>query len=144
MEGRFNHAGHPMLYLAKAENTAVAEMDPGREVLHIAALEFDMTAKVLDISLSSDIDGVSQEVIQCVARSSLCAAPRVSEGWDRPEYVFSRFVADCARHADFQAIRYGSVKDTAGVNLVLLEPSKEFAQVRLAGVKVVSSLGHMK
>jgi hypothetical protein len=31
------------------------------------------------------------------------SAPRVSEGWDRPEYVFSRFVADRAHHAGLAA-----------------------------------------
>lgn len=50
------------------------------------------------------------------------------------EYAFTRFVADCARHAGFGAIRYGSVQDGEGVNVVVLEPPSDFSSIaRLMG-----------
>jgi RES domain-containing protein len=134
-EGRYNHAGHPMLYLASSHDTVKGEMRTS-EAISVAEIEIDLPCRVLDLSISDDIADDDDEVIQCLARSALCAAPRQSEGWDRHEYVFTRFVADCARHAGFGAIRYGSVQDRSGVNVVILEPPAEFSTVaRLISVK---------
>lgn len=137
-EGRYNHAEHAMLYLAESERTAIVEIRAEQAYIHVAVLEFHAEVKILDLSLSNDAEGQAQEVIQCLARSSLCAAPRVSEGWARPEYVFSRFVADCALHAGFSAIRYGSVRDPKGVNLVLLEPERLFVHARLHQINKIA------
>ena len=127
-EGRYNHAGHAMLYLADSPHTVKGEMR-ATEGLSIATIQLDFAFKVLDLSISDDIDGDDDEVIQCLARSALSAAPRLSDGWDRPEYVFTRFVADCARHAGFDAIRYGSVQDHHGVNVVLLAPPADLGTI---------------
>jgi hypothetical protein len=67
----------------------------------------------------------------------LCAAPRQGEGWNKPEYVFSRFVADCALHAGFHAIRYGSTKDPHGENLVLLQPGAFMSFATFKGALLV-------
>jgi hypothetical protein len=99
----------------------------------------ELPCKVLELTISDDVDGDDDEVIQCLARSALCAAPRKSEGWDRPEYVFTRFVADCARHAGFGAIKYGSVQRSDGVNVVVLEPPTDFLfAARLTQVVTIS------
>ncbi|AMN40482.1 RES family NAD+ phosphorylase [Rhodoplanes sp. Z2-YC6860] len=127
-EGRYNHAGHAMLYLADSANTVKGEMRASQPI-SVATIELDLTCKVLDLTICDDIDGDDDEVIQCLARSALCAAPRKSDGWDRPEYVFTRFVADCARHAGFGAVRYGSVQDHEGVNVVLLEPPSDISAI---------------
>lgn len=133
-EGRYNHAGHAMLYLADSANTVKGEMRAS-EGISIATLEIDVACKVLDLSISDEIDGDDDEVIQCLARSALSAAPRLSDGWDRPEYVFTRFVADCARHAGFGAIRYGSVQAHEGANVVLLAPPVDLSPIaRLVSV----------
>ncbi|MQW72042.1 RES domain-containing protein [Sinorhizobium medicae] len=60
-----------------------------------------------------------------MANSVLVAAPRIDRGWLRPEYVFSRFVADCAKSAGFEAIRYASTKSGDGENYVLLSPEEK-------------------
>ncbi|OPY96405.1 hypothetical protein A5906_03865 [Bradyrhizobium sacchari] len=125
-EGRYNHAGHSMLYLADSPTTVRGEMRTS-EPICVAQIELEFSCKVLDLMISDDVGDGDDEVIQCLARSALCAAPRKSEGWDRPEYVFTRFVADCARHAGFGAIKYGSVQCSEGVNVVVLEPPIEFA-----------------
>jgi RES domain-containing protein len=127
-EGRYNHAGQAMLYLADSPKTVQGEMR-ATEPITIAEIELDFPCKVLDLMISDDVGDDDDEVIQCLARSALCAAPRKSEGWDRPEYVFTRFVADCARHAGFGTIKYGSVQHSEGVNVVVLNPPSDFAPV---------------
>jgi hypothetical protein len=138
VEGRYNHAGHAMLYLADSPATVKREMRAPQPI-SVATIELNVACKVLDLTISDDVDGVDDEVIQCLARSALCAAPRKSDGWDRPEYVFTRFVADCARHAGFGAIRYGSVQDHEGINVVLLEPPSDLSSIaRLIGANLSS------
>nr|WP_249811954.1 RES family NAD+ phosphorylase [Bradyrhizobium sp. 2] len=127
-EGRYNHAGHAMLYLADSLKTVQGEMRVS-EPIAVATIELDFPCKVLDLMISDDVGGDDDEVIQCLARSTLCAAPRKSDGWDRPEYVFTRFVADCARHTGFGAIRYGSVQHSEGANVVILDPPLEFGSI---------------
>jgi hypothetical protein len=138
IEGRYNHAGHAMVYLADLPKTVQGEMRAS-EPIAVATIELDFPCKVLDLMISDDVDGDDDEVIQCLARSALSAAPRKSNGWDRPEYVFTRFVADCARHAGFGAIRYGSVQDSEGVNVVVLVPPNDFSSVaRLIKTDMIS------
>ena len=33
-----------------------------------------------------------------------------TNGYDKPAYIFSRFIADCAKSAKFDAIKYPSTK----------------------------------
>jgi hypothetical protein len=118
-----------MLYLAAAEGTALAEISTGAEPYHVAGLKMKIGLKILDLSIKQEADTDAESLIQCIARSSLCAAPRVGEGWVKPEYVFTRFVADCALHAGFDAIRYGSTKDRNGSNIVLLNPTQDIGTI---------------
>jgi RES domain-containing protein len=128
-EGRYNHAGHSMLYLAAAEGTALAEVASVGMPYHVAGLLLNVQLKVLDLLLKDDAESDVETLIQCLARSALCAAPRVGEGWLKPEYVFTRYLADCARHARFDAVRYGSTKAPNGSNLVLLAPPDDIAAI---------------
>jgi RES domain-containing protein len=120
VEGRYNHAGNPMIYLAESERTAFAEIASPRSRVHVAEIVLNASLKILDLRIQPEAETRSEIIIQCLARSALCAAPRKGEGWLKREYVFTRFVADCARYAGFDAIRYGSTKDHSGANLVLL------------------------
>ncbi|WP_143275304.1 RES family NAD+ phosphorylase [Bradyrhizobium canariense] len=138
-EGRYNHAGHSMLYLADSPKTVQREMRAS-EPISIGEIELDFPSKVLNLMISDDIGDDDGEVIQCLARSALCAAPRQSEGWDRPEYVFTRFVADCALHNGFGAIKYGSVQYSEGVNVVVLKPPANFTSTaRLIKTATIST-----
>jgi RES domain-containing protein len=127
-EGRFNHAGVPMLYVADSSETAAAELGSIGKLCHVARLRVCEALLVLDLT---DINEktVGYEILLSLANSALLAAPRTGEGWIRPEYVFSRFVADCARSAGFDAIRYGSTKRVDQSNLVLLDPPKDLASI---------------
>jgi RES domain-containing protein len=133
-EGRFNHAGHAMLYLALEADTAFGEVAAPGVQYFVASLRIETNLKVLNLSLKNEADSEDEILIQCLARSALCAAPRTGEGWVAREYVFTRFVADCARNAGFDAIGYGSTKGY-GANLVILEPPRP-----LSGIAVLEHI----
>lgn len=121
-EGRFNHAGAPMLYLATTLETALLEVGDRSEDYRVAELTVRGEYKVLDL-IDLDDSNEARMPILAMANSALVAAPRLDRGWLRPEYVFSRFVADSAKSAGFDAIRYGSTKSVNGENYVLLSPN---------------------
>jgi len=127
-EGRFNHAGSPMIYLANTANTALREIGEPDKDFNVASLAINQPLKVFDL-VDIDEEISSYELFGAVANSALLAAPRTGKGWLRQQYVFSRFVADCAKSAGFDAIRYGSTKDPSGWNYVLLEPSESVARL---------------
>ncbi|MEQ8743957.1 RES family NAD+ phosphorylase [Parasphingorhabdus sp.] len=120
-EGRFNHAGTPMLYLASAPEVAAAEIGIPGETCHVAELKLLQDIVVLDL-VDLDEDSPDFQLMQALASSALLSAPNSGSGWLKKQYVFSRFVGDCARAAGFDAIRYGSTKNVNGSNIVLLEP----------------------
>ena len=125
-EGRFNHAGSPMLYLANREDVAAAELGAvGQECL-VGRNELLTSLKILDL-IDEDGDAVDSDLFDALANSALLTAPRTGEGWIKRQYVFSRFVADCARSAGFDAIRYGSTKEPKGVNYVILDPPADLS-----------------
>src|SRR5262249_27531707 len=73
--------------------------------------------RILDLSDPGELDGV----LAAVLFSSLMSAPRNNEGWDRPAYTITRFVADCARFVSVDAIQYPSTRFGDGKNLVILD-----------------------
>lgn len=132
-EGRFNHAGAPVLYLASDPTTCIKEIgSPACDVI-LAEISVSSPLKILDL-LEPQSVGFEDEILSALVHSSLVSAPRQSDGWDRPEYVVSRFVADCARDVGFQAIKYPSVRCAEGHNLVIL--SQEPPEV--LGIRIVS------
>jgi RES domain-containing protein len=139
-EGRYNHAGSPVLYLASDRETCIRELSAQDEPVLLAELAVEAELRILD--LLGGERGFASEVLNALVFSSLVSAPRQSEGWDRPEYIVSRFVADCARSAGFDAIRYPSVREGNGHNLAILSnlPSNRGC-LRLIGVHRVPSGG---
>jgi RES domain-containing protein len=129
-EGRFNHAGVPMIYMADSAETAAAEMGEPGKLCHIAELQLLKAIKVLDLN-AIDARNPGFDILGAAAASALLAAPRTDEGWVKRQYVFSRFVADCARSAGFDAICYGSIKSPDAANYVFLYPPVDFADVAI-------------
>lgn len=130
-EGRFNHAGLPMLYLADTVATTIAEIGaPGQE-FYVAALDISGEYRILDLIAeeAEESDDPEWELLGVIAASALITAPRTGKGWVKNEYIFTRFVADCATAAGFNGIRYGSTKLTTGCNYVLLTPPKDITTV---------------
>jgi len=115
-EGRYNHAGRPVLYLSSSAQVADAELRKPEEGCLIAALTLTRPQKILNLGTEE----LPSDILQAVTASALLSAPAENEGWQKPEYTFSRFVADCAINAGFTAIRYPSVALPEGYNLVVL------------------------
>lgn len=125
-EGRFNHAGSPMLYAASTPVVAAAELGRPGDLAYVAELRIASELLVLDlVDLEEGTTGF--ELMKALASSALLLAPNTGEGWLKRQYVFSRFLADCARSAGFNAIRYGSTKHVSGSNIVVLEPPDDFS-----------------
>jgi RES domain-containing protein len=119
-EGRYNHAGRPVLYLASDERTCWEECR--RPKSRFFVMEFSVQSLLLLLNFS-DFDELSN-LLSALIYSSLMSNPTESDGWSRPEYVLTRFVADCARAAGVDGIVYPSCQDSGGDNVVLLDPSK--------------------
>jgi hypothetical protein len=126
-EGRYNHAGLPCLYLASDFETCTLEMRG--QPLHVAKIQLVRPLRILDLTQTEFSDTVSIDVLPAVVFSSLVSSPRESDGWYRPQYVFSRFVADCARWVNFDAIKYATTRASHGHNLAIINPSFGLAEV---------------
>ena len=131
-EGRYNHAGRPALYLAETSMTCWEECRRPHPPFSIATFVFTRPVKILDLSEPDEIT----EVMAALMYSNLAAAPSDGEGWDRPEYVLTRFVADCARIAGIDAIQYSSTRPGSGASLVLLDGSRFTDSVRITGIEI--------
>lgn len=115
-EGRYNHAGKPVLYLGSDPVTCKLELGSPPGGIVVAEFRFTKALRVLDLS-SEELKG---DVLPALVFSALLSSPDKSAGWDQPQYVFSRFVADCAVTAGFDAILYPSIRALRGDNLVVL------------------------
>jgi hypothetical protein len=101
-EGRYNHHGHPVLYLGSDDVTCYREVGEPCSGVCISTVAITRDMKVLNLcDVGRRMTHEEQDLLESVAASSLMAAPVRDEGWHRPEYVFTRFVADCARLAGF-------------------------------------------
>ncbi|WP_329766257.1 RES family NAD+ phosphorylase [Stenotrophomonas geniculata] len=122
-EGRFNHAGHPMIYFSMSLRGASKEIGKPGGSYFIAEMQLPPTPiRVLDLDQPLDSANDS-DVLAAASQSLLVAAPASSSGWLRPEYGFSRFIADCALESGFDAIKFGSTKDNESCNIVILNPA---------------------
>jgi hypothetical protein len=139
-EGRYNHAGQPVLYIASDVETCHAELRFAPSVV----LEFEM---LIELRILDLIDPYSQnssaiahaDLLNCLVYSAMVSAWQDDSGWHRPHYVVSRFVADCARASGLDAIRYPSTRRTgSNFNLVIVNPT-----IKLAGVARVVQFHHL-
>ncbi len=119
-EGRYNHAGDSVLYLASSENVCKAEMR-NAENLHVAKFRLPVPLKILDLMSPHEDAGDHADILGFIVFSALLSAKSQDKGFSRPEYVFSRFIKDCAKSLGFDAIRYPSTRvGTARFNLVVI------------------------
>ncbi len=133
-EGGFNHSGHSVLYLGSDVETCHAELREAPSL--IVEFEFQAKLRVLDLINPYDGDRASldhTDLLNCLVYSALVSARQENDGWQRPHYVVSRFVADCARASSIDAIRYPSTRRTGNnFNLVVLSHNlrlEQFARV---------------
>ncbi len=134
-EGRYNHAGKPVLYLASDERTCWKEC--GRPNKRFFILEYSVQSPLVLLNFS-DFDELSG-LLSALIYSNLMSSPTRLEGWNRPEYVLTRFVADCARSAGIDGIIYPSCRDSSGDNIVLLNPPKSTSALKPIRITEFSS-----
>jgi len=130
-EGRYNHAGLPVLYLGSDIKTCHIELRQ-KESIYVAEIVIKRTLSVLDLNGLYD-DFNANEILLALIHSSYLSAPKKYEGWNNPQYVFSRFVADCAKSAGYDAIKYPTTKSSKGHNLVILDavcPLTDYADIK--------------
>jgi RES domain-containing protein len=126
-EGRYNHAGRPALYLANNRTTCWEECRRPQTDFFVASFGFRRPIKILDLSAPEEMT----KVMAALMYSNLTSAPSDRNGWDRPEYVLTRFVGDCARMAGVDAIQYLSTRVGSGTNLALLDGTRYSKFLRL-------------
>jgi len=119
-EGRYNHAGKQILYLSEEPETCFHELRSPKQGVMIAKIQIKEPIKILNLTMQSH----ESNIINLIRWSSLMSSPSEGMGWHKPHYVFTRFVADCAKAAGFHAIRYPSVRFDEGMNLALISYEK--------------------
>lgn len=117
-EGRYNHAGFPVLYLSDSPTTCFYELRKPKEGIAVAEMKITKSLRILDLI---EIEDDWTNIINVAAWSSLMSSPKEGDGWYKPQYTFTRFIADCAISAGFDAIKYPSVKLGERYNIVLLD-----------------------
>ncbi|MGK0270058.1 MAG: hypothetical protein ACI88H_000691 [Cocleimonas sp.] len=118
-EGRYNHAGVPALYLASDPETCFFEL---RESLcMIAEINIIEEFKILDLTNPYESHDKHEDLLNTLTYSALTSAKQSDTGWYKPKYIFTRFIADCAKYSGFDAIKYPSTrKFDENYNIVIL------------------------
>lgn len=90
----------------------------------IAEVSFFTLILVLDLVDASKSHSEHSDDLLYLTYSALISSKHTDNGWHKPAYVFSCFVADCARVAGFQAVTYPSTRIIANnFNLAIIDPS---------------------
>lgn len=130
-EGRYNHAGIPVIYLGSDIKTCHVELGQ-KESIYVAEILIKRDISVLDLNGLYD-DFKANEILLALINSSFLSAPKKTEGWNNPQYVFSRFVADCAKAAGYDSIKYPTTKSSKGHNIVIVNndcPLTGYAEIK--------------
>jgi hypothetical protein len=119
-EGRYNHAGQSVMYMAEDKDGAAIEcVADAEDRAWVHAFRIQQVDKILDLG---DEEAWANEDMPALA-CGLMHAGAVRQFSDRtnswkPEYFVPRFIADCARENGFNGIRFKSVRHWQS-NLVL-------------------------
>lgn len=128
-EGRYNHIGIPVLYLASDKNTCVAEMMEINESKLLWFQEFLLdTVQVLDLTTKPG-DSISDKhslLIAALIYEGVINMDLSRDGVWKPEYYIPRFVADVAKMVcKFDGIKFSSNRGQ-GNNLALFNWEHKF------------------
>ena len=131
-EGRYNHAGIPVLYLATNRLTCWRECGEPSSNFYVCRISITKTLKIIDLAQSEGLE----PALQALIFSSLMSAPSSEDsGWYQPQYVLTRFVADCVKAAGVQGIVYPSVRCGEGNNLAIVDVKDCVTWLRVSEVK---------
>ncbi|HEV2147429.1 MAG TPA: RES family NAD+ phosphorylase [Longimicrobiaceae bacterium] len=122
-EGRFNHYGQSVFYLAESEQAALQETlnaDAGEGFAWVQQFDLPVLQDILDLRTSFfaaktlDLPILALGLIHSHLPQLV---PEKDSAW-KPEYFVPRFIADCARAQGFRGIIFNSQRHYE-VNLVL-------------------------
>ena len=128
-EGRFNHHGQSLFYLARNEHGAALEvMSDNENRAWVQKFTVKRVDRVLDLTRET---GWAEEGLPVIAvglmdAGALCRPAHREKGW-KPEYLVPRFVADCARSQGFNGIAFKGARHYSD-NLVLFDLRPESIQ----------------
>ena len=118
-DGRFNHAGDGVLYVATSAELAYREMmRKPNESFYMVQLKINIPVKIFDLT---ELYAYDSEVFQALVASPLLFSSRGGRGRNAPGYIFTRFISDCAKYYGFDAIRYASSYSSTHHNLVFFK-----------------------
>ncbi|CCO49243.1 hypothetical protein VIBNISOn1_800024 [Vibrio nigripulchritudo SOn1] len=118
-EGRYNHSGLPAFYLGSDLDTCYQELRCTDS--YIAELKLEKKIKILDLTATYENHQKHSDLLDTLVYSALISAKRDEDNAFKPQYIFSRFVADCAKFVGFDAIKYPSTRThESSFNIVLL------------------------
>lgn len=122
-DGRYNHAGQSILYLAEDLETSMREAVNDLEestLVWTQKYQLEIISNILD--LTNDWDNydpsTSSAIVALLSSRILCRKVSDRESKWKPEYFITRYIADCARSAKFNGIKYDSTRGY-GSNIVL-------------------------
>lgn len=124
-EGRFNHFGQRVFYLAESADGAIKETLDDDEIVGWIQRFIINSNNILDLSQqfeepSTDLDLLAFGLIHA---GVIEKKTQRSKGW-KPEYFVPRYIADCARMRDIRGVKFKSTRHYQN-NLVLFEWSDD-------------------
>jgi len=125
-DGRYNHAGQSVLYLAENSSMQEAVNDLNvSAVVWTQAYQIEEIPNILDLTNRWDNYDPSTSAVIVALLSSHTLNRKVlnRENMWRPEYFITRYIADCARLANFNGIKYDSTRGY-GENIVIFDHTK--------------------
>ena len=118
--------------MASDPETVFLELGEPNEKIHLAEVYIKRPVKLFDFA--GELSG--SDTLNALIYSSLLSDPTEGEGWDKPQYVFSRFVADCVQSAGIDGIRYATTRSSNGYNVVLFNRGDDWnALIGIRNVK---------
>jgi hypothetical protein len=143
-EGRFNHYGQVVFYLASEPEAAMAETldsDRGEAVAWTQRFSVPAKTEVLDLVQPDFYDEARVPILALGLMHRLPALqPRPGSPW-KPEYFIPRFIADCAREEGIAGVVFESQKHM-GHNLALFRWTR--SRVRALGQPDLRTLREKK
>jgi hypothetical protein len=121
-EGRFNHFGQVVLYLASTRDASITEALNGARSGYVWCQSFELpdVPGILDLLRPEWYNEASLPVLAMGLVDKLpTLVPDDASPW-KPEYFVPRFIADCAREAGLAGIRFSS-RHHIDSNLVLFD-----------------------
>lgn len=123
-EGRYNHLGHSHFYLSENQITSEAEvLQGGSAPIEAYIQKFDIKNTIPNIlDLSHELYEISLDTpMILVALFSFIENRSGTIDKFKPAYYIPRFIADCAKAAGYNGIKYTSALNRNGFNIVLFD-----------------------